>query len=42
VLQTAHAPKAAGGHDMGGSSASGAKADVDDQAGQKLPFEVTR
>ena len=30
VVQTAHAPKAAGGHDMGGSSKpAGAKADVD-------------
>ena len=30
VVQTSHAPKAAGGHDMGGSTqAAGAKADVD-------------
>jgi uncharacterized cupredoxin-like copper-binding protein len=29
VVQTSHAPKAAAGHDMGGSTAAAAKADVD-------------
>ena len=36
VVQTAHAPKAAGGHDMGGSSKPAAKADVDVTLGRHV------